>query len=83
MPDKLHLKYPFYAQAFDLMFNGRADEIPALAKSMGIGEEEQADTFADAHRNTSISTYVWLPLRFDGDMVYIDWKDEWRLEDYR
>ena len=32
--------------------------------------------------NTSIAVYVWLPLRFDGDMIYIDWHDEWRIEDY-
>lgn len=33
-------------------------------------------------RNTSIADYVWLPLRFDGDMVYIDWHNEWRIENY-
>ncbi len=82
VPDKLYLKYPFYAQAFDLMFNGRREEIPALAERMGISEEELADTFADTHRNTSIADYVWLPLRFDGEMVYIDWADEWKLDDY-
>lgn len=32
--------------------------------------------------NTSASDYVWLPLRFDGDRVWIEWKDEWKLEDY-
>lgn len=32
--------------------------------------------------NTSIADYVWLPLRFDGDMIYIDWLDEWKIEDY-
>lgn len=32
--------------------------------------------------NTSIAEYVWLPLRFDGEMVYIDWLDSWRVEDY-
>ena len=39
--------------------------------------------------NTSISRYVWLPIRFvenpsntGEDMAYIDWKDEWRIEDY-
>lgn len=32
--------------------------------------------------NTSIADYVWLPLRFDGEMAYIDWKDEWRIDDY-
>ena len=31
--------------------------------------------------NTSCSTYVWLPLRFDGEKVVIEWKDEWRVED--
>ncbi len=33
-------------------------------------------------QNTSLADYVWLPLRFDEDMVYIDWHDEWRIEDY-
>lgn len=39
--------------------------------------------------NTSIADYVWLPIRFaDPDdahpygQVIIDWKDEWRIEDY-
>ena len=32
--------------------------------------------------NTSISDYVWLPIRFEGDMAYLDWHDEWRVEDY-
>ena len=31
--------------------------------------------------NTSIADYVWLPIRFDGDMAFIDWHDEWRVED--
>lgn len=26
--------------------------------------------------------YVWLPLRFKGDRVLIDWHDEWRIEDF-
>jgi hypothetical protein len=32
--------------------------------------------------DTSLADYVWLPLRFDGDMVVIDWLDEWRVEGY-
>ena len=83
IPDKLHLRYDFYSKAFDLRFTGRGDEIPALTQAMGVSEQEMADTFADASRNTSISDYVWLPLRFDGEMVYIDWKDEWKLSDYQ
>jgi len=35
-----------------------------------------------ASADTSLADYVWLPLRFEGDMVYLDWKDEWRIEDY-
>jgi hypothetical protein len=32
--------------------------------------------------NTSLSTYVWLPLRFEGEKLYIDWHNEWTIEDY-
>ena len=32
--------------------------------------------------NTSEADYVWLPVRFDGEMAYLDWHDEWRIEDY-
>lgn len=31
---------------------------------------------------TQIADYVWLPIRFDGECAYLDWKDEWRIEDY-
>lgn len=30
---------------------------------------------------TQKATYVWLPIRFDGDRAHIDWVDEWRTED--
>lgn len=33
--------------------------------------------------NTSIANYVWLPIRFEGDRALIDWKDEWRIDDYQ
>ena len=36
----------------------------------------------DREKNTSIADYVWLPFRFDREMAYLDWKDEWRIEDY-
>jgi hypothetical protein len=32
--------------------------------------------------DSSKSGYVWLPFRFDGKMAFIDWKDEWRIEDF-
>jgi hypothetical protein len=33
--------------------------------------------------NSSISDYVWLPLRFEGNIVRIDWLDEWKVEDFK
>ena len=36
----------------------------------------------DSGLDTSRARYVWLPFRFDGEMAYLDWKDEWRVEDY-
>lgn len=32
--------------------------------------------------NTSKSDYVWLPIKFNGDKVMIEWLDEWRVEDF-
>jgi len=31
---------------------------------------------------TRDADYVWLPLRFDGEMVYLDWHDSWKISDY-
>ena len=32
--------------------------------------------------NTSISEYVWLPMKFENGKPVIDWYDEWRIEDF-
>jgi len=32
--------------------------------------------------NTSKSRYVWLPIRFNGDRPYIDWRSEWSLDEF-
>ena len=32
--------------------------------------------------NTSQARYVWLPIRFDGERPVIEWRPEWRVEDY-
>ena len=50
-------------------------------------EDEGAVEFSrkfgsDAQRNTSIADYVWLPFRFDKEIPYLEWMDEWRIEDY-
>lgn len=32
--------------------------------------------------NTSIADYVWLPLRFEGEKVYLEWREEWTFEEF-
>lgn len=32
--------------------------------------------------DTSIADYVWLPISFENGMAFIDWKQEWRTEEY-
>lgn len=33
--------------------------------------------------NTSVSRYVWLPIRFREGRPTIEWRDEWRIEEFR
>ena len=72
LPKLMDLKYEEYAKTFERIFSG------------DWREEDKTDDSLNANdmNNTSIADYVWLPLRFDGDKVYIDWLDEWRIEDY-
>jgi hypothetical protein len=32
--------------------------------------------------DTSVSRYVWLPFRFDGDVPSLDWRDEWSIDEF-
>lgn len=32
--------------------------------------------------NTSAARYVWLPIRFDGERPYIEWREEWSLDEF-
>ena len=32
--------------------------------------------------DTSRASYVWLPLRFDEDTPYLEWRDQWRVDDH-
>lgn len=48
----------------------------------GANLENQEEGQDYGEDDTSDSRYVWLPIHFEGDMPYIDWKDEWRIEDY-
>lgn len=71
LPKEMHRKYEDYAKLFESFFNPDCTP-PDLSKlEMDWAVED-----------TSIADYVWLPFRFDGQNAYLDWKDEWRIEDY-
>lgn len=73
VPD--HMEYPYedYHDLYDRAFNPERGAEPSEFARFG----------EDLKRNTSIARYVWLPLRFEGEMPVIDWRDEWRLEEYQ
>ena len=77
VPDEMHLEYDTYKRFFELAFHPDEKEREKV-KDLDLDLRIVQDTA----RNTSISDYVWLPLRFEGEMAYIDWLDEWRIEDY-
>ncbi|WP_411699608.1 family 43 glycosylhydrolase [Conyzicola sp.] len=46
----------------------------------GRDGDEPMDEFA--HVDSSIADYVWLPIRFDGDIPVIEWRESWSPDDY-
>lgn len=80
-PDCMELDYEEYAEMFRSIFDPDGDR--------EILKRGYKKFPSDASTDTSKAEYIWLPLRFvepcgeypDG-MVLIDWKDEWRIEDY-
>lgn len=70
LPEYMDRQYEDYAKVFEYAFSGRKSEIdPGWIGSPVI-------------ENTSIADYVWLPIRFEGEHAYIEWLDEWKLEDF-
>jgi len=59
------------ASQFDSRYQATMEEMQQLAGAPLLGSA-----------NTSIADYVWLPARFEGNKLLIEWKTEWRLEDY-
>lgn len=87
-PDAMDVPYEYFEELFNAIFGGNREAIPAIMEKYGI-TRERMEQLQDKNACTRDSDYVWLPLRFvepceeypDG-MVFIDWKDSWRLEDY-
>lgn len=70
LPGAMDLKYEDYAEKVRKLYD--PDE------NFDMSAEENQLPVAD----TSIADYVWLPIRFDGEIPYIDWKDSWKLENF-
>ncbi len=68
LPEYMDIKYELCEEMFKSIFTGQDFDRTRFGR--------------EVVENTAIADYVWLPIRFDGEMAYIDWKDEWRIEDY-
>ena len=71
VPGHMDWKYENYKKTFEQMFDPDYH-----------GEINTEDYELDSSVDTSVADYVWLPFRFDGEMGYLDWKEEWRIEDF-
>jgi hypothetical protein len=71
LPNEMHLKYEDYAEMFRRRFSGElsAELLARWKKYM-------------PRENTAIADYVWIPFFFDGEKPFLEWRDEWRIEDY-
>jgi hypothetical protein len=76
LPDKMDLEYDLIAAAFEIQFSGNMENVRKIKNADNTRE------LLTMRHNTSIADYVWLPIRFEGDMPYLEWLDEWRIEDY-
>ncbi len=72
LPKAMDLEYEEYAKAFVAVFHPDGPDFGPWQEFMKKAPKE----------DTAIADYVWLPLRFDGDMVCIDWRDEWTLDEF-
>ncbi|MFI7708453.1 hypothetical protein [Nonomuraea sp. NPDC049480] len=55
------------------------DSLRSVLRSRGSGTwPRRLDT---PEVNTSLADYVWLPIRFDGNMAVTEWHDEWWIDD--
>lgn len=71
VPGHMDWKYENYKKTFEQMFDPDYH-----------GEINTEDYELDSSVDTSVADYVWLPFRFDGEMGYLDRKEEWRIEDF-
>lgn len=75
LPNEMERKYEDYAKIFEAIFNTDAE----VKREDIMKSRDKEDMPVE---ETRIADYVWLPIRFEGERAYIDWLDEWRIEDY-
>ena len=73
IPGHMEWQYEQYKRWFESRFcPGRQGEL----------DFDPGKFIPDDKLDTSCARYVWLPLRFDGEMVYLDWRDSWTLDEF-
>ncbi len=77
MPEYNGVDYETVLKIREMKTNREYDKLRTYLRDRNLPEYLSTGSI-----NTSLAQYVWLPLRFEGEMVIIDWKDEWRIEDY-
>lgn len=73
LPDEMDVSYKHTEMLFNSWFN--PEYTPHQADLEGGIEATLA-------KDISRARFVWLPLSFDGDMPRIEWRAEWRIEDF-
>ncbi|MBR3686767.1 MAG: family 43 glycosylhydrolase [Clostridia bacterium] len=74
LPHRMDLPYELYAKAYEDAFRSDATDEERAEATRIMSTVEQ--------RDIKNADYVWLPFRFDGEQPYIEWLDEWRVEDF-
>ena len=76
-PAYMDLKYEDYSEWFRIRFS----ENPTPEEKLRQAELKKLLP-PDSGMETAKARYVWLPFRFEGEMGILDWRDEWRLEEF-
>ena len=89
LPEYMDAQYPEYAKMYEALFDPSVEILPLLrqiaARTGQPAPDDDPRGFIRRQKpiaNTRIADYVWLPIRFDGEMPILDWHDSWSLDDY-
>lgn len=82
LPEYTDLNYEDYKKGYELLFHPEEEKRKSLEEILRT-ENMEGQWFRDNEQNTAIADYVWLPLKFDGETVFIEWLDEWKMEDFK